>query len=614
MEHESAQVRIRLGLVGGFVLLLCVCTLVVAAASSSIGADRLVQQAMLVRQTLEQLLVTLQEAESSQRGYLLTGDSTYIAPYFKAKTQLPVLEGQLRQLTELSGVHQRQLDELFPLIAARMDELSSTIQRRETAHGDNAMLLDQTRLGRHLMQQIRDRAADFDRTELDMLRARRAVAATHRTMLTTLTIWVALLTGALGFVVVLKARRYANDMRHKNRVLSEQIAQRESVEHQLRQAQKMEALGQLTGGVAHDFNNMLAIIVGNLELLIKRTPESDSRSRKLADNALTGAQRAAELTKRLLAFSRQQPLQPASVDVDQCVHDVAVMLRRSLGENVQIETVRGTALWRAFVDRPQLESALLNLAVNARDAMKGAGKLTIETANVFLDRTYAEAHHDVTPGQYVLIAVSDTGCGMPADVLNRAFEPFFTTKEVGHGTGLGLSQVHGFIRQSHGHVKIYSEPGVGTTVKLYLPMDTSGIEKKAAVPSATELAHVPRRKVLVVEDDAGVREFVVAVLQELGHEAVAADNADAARRLLARDRTINVMLTDVVMPGTDGRQLYDDIRGIRPDITVLFMTGYSRNAIVHDGMLDAGVRLITKPFTVEELSRELHAAIVGSAS
>jgi signal transduction histidine kinase/ActR/RegA family two-component response regulator len=614
MEHESARARIRFGLIGGFVLLLCLCALLIIAALSSIGADRLVQHSMQVRQTLEQLLDCLQEAETGQRGYLLTDDASYIEPFYIAKTQLPVLEGQLRQLTERSLVHQKQLDQLYPLIAAKMDELSSTIEQAQSGHVHTALALVKTNLGRNLMRQTRDLAADFDRTELDMLHESSSAAAMRRSALTWATVVITLLTGVFGLVTVMKARRYAWDMREKNHALREEIRQREAAEQQLRQAQKMEALGQLTGGVAHDFNNMLAVIVGNLEMVIKRLPESESRCRVLANNALTGAQRAAELTKRLLAFSRQQPLQPKAVDVNQCVHDVSVMLRRSLGENILIETVQGGGLWRAFVDRPQLESALLNLAVNARDAMNGVGKLTIETANVFLDRTYTDAHEGVAPGQYVMVAVTDTGCGMSADVMNRAFDPFFTTKDVGQGTGLGLSQVHGFARQSHGHVKIYSEPGVGTTVKLYLPRDISNHEEKPKIYAAADGACVPQRKVLVVEDDADVREFVVSVLQDLGYEAIAAENAEAARGLLESDRKINVMLTDVVMPGANGRQLYDDIRGKRPDLPVLFMTGYSRNAIVHNGVLDAGVRLITKPFTVDELSRELRAAIVADGA
>jgi len=612
MEHESARVRIRLGLVGAFALLLCVCALVIIAAFSSSGADRLVEHSMLVRQTLQQLLVTVQEAESGQRGYLLTGDISYAAPFFQAQTQLPVLEGQLRQLTEQNAVHQQQLSRLYPAIAAKMDELSGTIQQHQRGHAAAAMEFVNSHVDRNLIQRIHELIDDFDRSELDMLRERRAAAAMHHRLLTTVAVLLTLLTGLLGGIVVLKARRYAWDMRDKNRVLREEIVQREAAEQQWRQSQKMEALGQLTGGVAHDFNNMLAIIVGNLEILLRRLPESEARCRTFASNALTGAQRAAELTKRLLAFSRQQSLQPKPVDVHQCVQDVSVMLHRSLGENIEIETVQGAGLWRAYVDRPQLESALLNLAVNARDAMQGHGKLTIETANVFLDRSYADVHNDVVPGQYVMIAITDTGGGMSAEVLSKAFDPFFTTKEVGQGTGLGLSQVHGFIKQSHGHIKIYSELGVGTTVKLYLPRNTENTEEQTLPSAELDKPLTPQRKVLVVEDDADVREFVVTVLQDLGYQALSASNAESARSALARDRHIDVMLTDVVMPGINGKQLVDDIREIRPNMAVLFMTGYSRNAIMHNGVLDSEVRLITKPFTVDELSRELRAAIMAN--
>ncbi|GLQ89330.1 CHASE3 domain-containing protein [Dyella flagellata] len=611
--HESEQARIRLGLVGGFVLLLCVCALVIVAAFSSMGAERQVEHSMLVRQTLAQLLGGLQEAESGQRGYLLTGDSRYLAAVDTTKTQLPVLEGQLRQLTEKSTAHQRQLDAFYPLIAAKMDDLSNTIQQRQAGHADAATWLVEANLGRNRMRRIRDLADDFDRTELDMLRERTTAAAMQRSFLTTAMILVTLLASTLGFIIVMKARRYALDMREKNRSLRAEIEQREAAEQQLRQSQKMEALGQLTGGVAHDFNNMLAVIFGNLEMLVRRLPESEVRWCRLASNALAGAQRAAELTKRLLAFSRQQPLQPKSIDVNQCVQDVPMMLRRSLGENVRIDIVQGDGLWRAYVDGPQLESAILNLAVNARDAMKGVGRLGIETANVILDRSYADAQGELTPGQYVMVAVTDSGCGMSPEVISRAFDPFFTTKDIGHGTGLGLSQVHGFAKQSQGHVKIYSEQGMGTTVKLYLPRDSSKDEEKPARPVVLTTPVSPQRKVLVVEDDADVREFVVSALEDLGYQAIAADDAESARALLMEDEQIDVMLTDVVMPGANGRQLFDDIRGIRPNMTVVFMTGYSRNAIVHNGVLDDGVRLITKPFTVDELSREMLAAIAAES-
>jgi CheY-like chemotaxis protein len=285
-----------------------------------------------------------------------------------------------------------------------------------------------------------------------------------------------------------------------------------------------------------------------------------------------------------------------------------------LGENIEIESVQGGGLWRAYVDRPQLESAILNLAVNSRDAMNGVGKLTMETANAYLDRKYTDAHSEVSPGQYVMIAVTDTGCGMPPDVMSRAFDPFYTTKDVGQGTGLGLSQVHGFAKQSRGHVKIYSEVGVGTTIKIYLPRDTSNAVEE---PVGTKVNMIPpdlRRRVLVVEDDMDVRQFVLSVLQELGYETVEAGSAASARDVLAIDSKISVMLTDVVMPGTNGRQLLDSIKDSYPNLIVVFMTGYTRNAIVHNGMLDPGVRLITKPFTIDDIGRELQAAIADEGS
>jgi CheY-like chemotaxis protein len=372
----------------------------------------------------------------------------------------------------------------------------------------------------------------------------------------------------------------------------------------------MEALGQLTGGVAHDFNNMLAIIVGNLDLLLRRLSNDDPRARAFAESALTGARRASELTKRLLAFSRLQPLQPQSTDVNKCVSGMSELLRRTLGEGIELETVLAGGLWPAIVDIPQLESALLNLVINARDAMSGNGRLTVETANAELDQTYADAHLEVTPGHYIMIAVSDTGCGMGPDVIARAFDPFYTTKLSGEGTGLGLSQVHGFLKQSKGHIKLYSEAGKGTTVKLYLPRDRA--RATAAAPPQT--AHLPqdgrraKHVVLVVEDDGGVRSFAVSALRELGHEAVEADTIAVARDKFAANPRIGVLLTDVVLPSGNGRELAEALAKERPGLAVIYMTGYTRNSIVHNGMLDPGIRLLSKPFTIDDLNRELRAA------
>ncbi len=286
------------------------------------------------------------------------------------------------------------------------------------------------------------------------------------------------------------------------------------------------------------------------------------------------------------------------------------MLRRSLGDHIVAETVLGGGLWRAFLNCPQLESALLNLAVNARDAMGQNGRLTIETSNAFLDKAYAEQHAEVDPGQYVLIAVTDTGSGMLPEVLAKAFDPFFTTKKVGQGTGLGLSQVHGFLKQSRGHIKIYSELGVGTTVKLYLPRDRSNgaVVAEAARPH-TDVGDRARYTVLVVEDDPGVRGFVVSAVRELGYGVVEADSAPLALERLESNPGISILLTDVVMPSVTGKQLVDIALDKWPGLRVIYMTGYTRNAIVHNGVLDPGTHLLTKPFTLEELDRELREVI-----
>jgi signal transduction histidine kinase/ActR/RegA family two-component response regulator len=422
-------------------------------------------------------------------------------------------------------------------------------------------------------------------------------------------------TAGLFTLALLALRRAQRESRALAQLQAE-IARRGEIEDQLRQSQKMEAVGRLTGGIAHDFNNLLQVVVGSLDMLLRRIGESgDERQRRLATNALEGANRAASLTSRLLAFSRQQPLDPAPLDANKVVSGMSDMLRRTLGEAVRIETVLAGGLWQTFADRNGLENAILNLAVNARDAMPDGGKLTIETANGHLDEAYAAAHDEVTSGQYVLVSLTDTGAGMAVDVAAKAFEPFFTTKPTGQGTGLGLSMVFGFIKQSGGHVKLYSEVNQGTTVKLYLPRYFGQAVPDAEADGApATLKAREAETILVVEDEPSVREFSAEALRELGYNVLQADGAAAALRLIATRPDIALLLTDVVMPDVNGRKLADDALKRRPDLPVLFMTGYTRNAIVHNGVLDPGVHLISKPYTVAQLGAKLHELLGQSAS
>ncbi len=389
------------------------------------------------------------------------------------------------------------------------------------------------------------------------------------------------------------------------------LTEKRNVEAQLRQSQKMEAIGQLTGGIAHDFNNLLQVVIGSLEGLQRRVGSFEQMPRgadmtRFVENALRGAERAANLTRRLLAFSRRQALDAKPTDVGKLVSGMSELLRRTLGEGISIEAVNGAELWRVSVDANQLESALLNLAVNARDAMPSGGKLTIETARCVLDEAYVSRFEGLDAGQYVMIAVSDTGMGMTKDVLERAMEPFFTTKEVGQGTGLGLSQVYGFVKQSGGHVRIYSEVEEGTTVKLYLPRLAGDATEEDRIDRRPVPASRVGETILVVEDDENVRAATSDMLRELGYHVVMAADGASALRLVGERPDIRLLFTDVGLPGgMNGRQLADAVRTRRPELPVLFTTGYARNAIVHHGRLDPGINLLSKPFTYAELADKL---------
>jgi CheY-like chemotaxis protein len=383
------------------------------------------------------------------------------------------------------------------------------------------------------------------------------------------------------------------------------------VEDALRQSQKMEAVGQLTGGIAHDFNNLLQGITGSLDVMHNRLAQGRTQDldRWLA-GARTSAERAAALTHRLLAFSRRQPLDPRPVRTNPLIASMEDMLRRTLGEHIELEFVLAGGLWQTRCDPNQLESAILNLVINARDAMPKGGKLTIETCNAHLDGHYAALQRDVKPGQYVCIAITDTGVGMSRQTAARAFEPFFTTKPIGQGTGLGLSMIYGFARQSEGYARIYSEEHKGTTIKLYLPRHhgSDSLPDEAAHRDAPPSAQ-DGEVVLVVEDEPVVRGLILEVLDELGYTAIEASDGPSGLAILQSGRRIDLLVTDIGLPGLNGRQVADGGRASRPDLKVLFMTGYAENAAMASGFLEPGMAMITKPFAMDVLAGRIREII-----
>ncbi|WP_019996058.1 hybrid sensor histidine kinase/response regulator [Aureimonas ureilytica] len=431
-------------------------------------------------------------------------------------------------------------------------------------------------------------------------------------------------------------RAYEDSLREHAEMLERQVRHRQRAEEQLRQlnetlesrvvealeerrqaqvalaqSQKLETIGKLTGGVAHDFNNLLQVVSGNLQLL-QRDLIGDERAERRIGNALAGVARGSKLASQLLAFGRRQALEPKVVNVTRFVRGMDDMLRRALGEGIEIETVVGGGLWNTFIDPTQIENALLNLAINARDAMEGQGKLTIELGNTSLDDTYARTHAEVTPGQYVMLAVSDTGCGMSADIIEKVFEPFFSTKAEGKGSGLGLSMVYGFVKQSGGHVKIYSEIGHGTTIKLYLPRAEQAEDMEVAVDTGPISGG--SETVLVVEDDDEVRATVVEMLTDLGYRVLKAVDAQSALSVVESGIPIDILFTDVVMPGKlKSPELARKAKQRLPNLAVLFTSGYTENSIVHGGRLDAGLELLSKPYTREALARKFRHVLANRA-
>lgn len=690
--------------------------------NASRDARQLSQHSYDVLGTLKDLAIALRDAETGQRGYVLTGKDEYLAPYDAARDRIGVLQGEMQKLTSDNPVQQRRLRDLAPVIQHKLEELAQTVQARRDSGLETALRIVNADTGRAYMRDAEASLAAMLADEEKLLAERVAQNDARAGWVR----WMVIGSSGLAILVLLAAARLLNQawsrshkaeiaqgnlvlrlrttldslsqgvgvfgsdrklknwnhcfqvlldlpkamvrpgtayaafvehtaepgrpsletedqIRHGSRNLGEAVTyereradnhhleirrtpmpdggfvltitdmtKRAQAEGVLREAQKMQAIGQLTGGIAHDFNNLLQVILGNLEFVRAKLGD-DPKMQQRIERAAWAAQRGATLTGQLLAFARKQPLAPAAIDLAATMPDLVPLLRRTLGEHIDVRYVETAGLWPAMADPAQLESAVLNLALNARDAMPGGGRLTIELGNKVLDEAYARDHIEVAQGDYAMLAVSDTGHGMTPDVVKRVFEPFFTTKPDGKGTGLGLAMVFGFVKQSGGHVKIYSESGQGTTVKIYLPRATKAVSVVATRTSAP--IDLPRGSatVLVVEDEAAVREIACAILSDLGYRVLeAADGEEGLRMFGLHASQVDLLLTDVVLPGkVRGRELSESIAAIRPEVKVIFMSGYTENSIVHHGRLDDGVHLIGKPFKREQLARKV-AEVLGS--
>jgi signal transduction histidine kinase len=576
-----------------------------ALRQSEVG---LVRHTLVLRDLIVELIALIEDAETGQRGYVLTGRDVYLAPYESAVRNLPGTLDKL-EFFAVDPSQRNSVERIRQLTKEKLDELGSTIALRRAGDLQGALAIVNSDSGLHIMDEFRALARTLVSEENLSLLTRQDRAARLDSLLRIGAAAAFIMICGAGILGSLLARRAFGEVVAANASLTQQINKREAVESQLRQAQKMEAVGQLTGGIAHDFNNMLAVIGGSLDLMRRRIAKGDFGIERFVEEAQKATERAAALTHRLLAFSRQQPLQPEPVNANRMIAEMSDLLRSTLGEQIRIEVVSAAGLWMTNADVNQLESAVLNIAINARDAMPEGGKLTIETANAYLDDAYCQQQIEVDSGQYVMIAISDTGAGMAPDVTARAFDPFFTTKPAGKGTGLGLSQVFGFVKQSHGHVKIYSELGAGTTLKIYLPRAMSGAQPSEPRALPPEQEGSRQEVILVVEDDPLMRRHSAEALTELGYTVLDSESAAAALAVLARRPDVTLLFTDVVMPDVNGKKLADEALKRRPDLKVLFTTGYTHNAVVHGGVLDAGVNLLSKPFTLEQLAAKVRMVL-----
>jgi signal transduction histidine kinase/ActR/RegA family two-component response regulator len=566
-----------------------------------------------------ELFTEVQDIELGQRGYLLTRSDAYLAPYERARAAIPQSLASLRSHVADNSEQTSRVARIEALIDEMLATSAKSVELGQKGKFAEAVDLATTGRGPQILESARASIGDFGKAESDLLKTREASESFARSILLGLVLLglVSAAGAALGALSMSGA--LIRELRQRSEALARETRERKEAQAMLVQTQKMESIGLLAGGIAHDFNNLMTVVIGNLDIADRRIGRPETIDRALVARpiaaALQGARRAASLTQRLLAFSRQQVLAPQQVELNRLVSGLSDMVTRTVGETIAVETILASGLWRTFADPSQLENAIINLVVNARDAMPDGGRITIETANAYLDEAYCAQFGDVTPGQYVLLSVSDTGTGISPENLARVFEPFFTTKGEATRTGLGLAMIHGFVKQSKGHVRIYSERGHGTTAKLYMPRAEGGARIESAPPAAHEQdAHIPRaipdEVVLIVEDDDDVRDSTVALLKDLGYSVLAARTGPEALERLKEDGRIDVLFTDVVLPeGMNGRMLANAAAALRPALPVLFTTGYARNAIIHDGRLDPGVQFLAKPYTEKELARKLRAVI-----
>jgi len=596
----------------------------VGALFRAADAEQSVNRTIEIRQEARDLLTITLNAETAIRGFLLSDDEAFLEPYRTAPRQLSETIARLTALTGDNPIQLQGLRAISGRTRELMDFYRDILALTGQGKRNEAIALVRLQTGKTIMDDTRSLIDAFNGRELALLKDRQHAAS----------FWESFLVGAGGSalmiaiaLVVFFARstyHYIEHLDFRTAELENEARRRRESEETLLQAQKMESVGQLTGGIAHDFNNMLTVIIGNLETLQRRLTrmqphglsiEALTALTKPAELALQGAHNAAKLTHRLMAFARRQPLAPVRADLNKIVSGVSDLLRRTMGETIVFETVLAAGLWPTFVDTNQLENAVLNLAVNARDAMPNGGHLTIETANSSLDEAYARQFGDVARGQYVLLSVTDTGSGISPELMNRVFEPFFTTKGHGRGSGLGLAMVHGFVKQTGGHVRIYSEVNEGTTVKIYLPR-LSQAGEFAATPEERPRRAVPddpvrpSETILLVEDSEDVREYAKSALEELGYKVLVAHDGAGALRIVNDGADIDLLFTDIVLPGgMNGRQLSHEVLKVRPGLAVLYTTGYTPNAIIHHGRLDPDVQLLSKPYAQDDLSRKIRRVL-----